>query len=86
MRYTVASERQAQQQLARLWTRSTSSVRRAITRASAAIDAQLRDDPVTKAKARPEGLFIIDEPPLRAYFEVSEPDRLVTITDYVLIA
>jgi hypothetical protein len=82
MRYTVVAEPQAQKQLTRLWTKSRSAQRREITRASAVIDTQLRDDPATKAKSQPEGLFIIDVPPLRAYFGVSEPDRLVTITDY----
>jgi hypothetical protein len=59
--------------------------RRAITRASALVDAQLRDDPETRAEARPEGLYFFDAPPLRAYFELSEQDRLVTITDYALV-
>jgi hypothetical protein len=82
MRYTVVAETEARKQLTRLWTKSRSAQRREITRASAAIDVLLRCDPATKAKSQPEGLFIIDVPPLRAYFELSEPDRLVTITDY----
>jgi len=85
MRFTVTASPDAQQQLARLWTRSNSTTRRAISAASTQIDVQLRDDPMVKADARPEGLFIFNAPPLRAYFEISVPDRLVTITDYALI-
>jgi hypothetical protein len=84
MRYTVTETPVARRQLARLWTNSSSPVRAAITGASARIDTALRDDPLGKGVALSEGLFLIGRPPLRAYFTVSEPDRLVRITSYVL--
>ena len=86
MRYTVVATRKARRQLARFWTAASSPDRGEITRASAVIDATLRNHPKAIAKARPEGLFIADEPPLRVYFEISEPDRLVKINHYALIA
>jgi hypothetical protein len=85
MKYTVTETPVARAQLARLWGNSPSPVRAAITRASARIDSALRDDPERKGVALVEGMYSISEPPLRAYFIIGEPDRLVTITDYVLI-
>jgi hypothetical protein len=85
MRYTVTETPVARNHLARLWGNSSSPVRAAITRASARIDSALRDDPESKGVALSEGLYFIRRPPLRAYFIISEPDRLVTITDYLLV-
>ena len=85
MRYTVTETPVARGQLARLWGNSSSSVRAAITRASARIDTALRHDPENKGSPLSEGLYYIDKSPLRAFFIISEPDRLVTITDYFLI-
>lgn len=85
MRYTVTETPVARSQLARLWGNSSSPIRAAITKASARIDSALRDDAETKGIALSEGLRSISQPPLRAYFTISEPDRLVTITDYVLV-
>jgi hypothetical protein len=86
MKFTVTETPVARGQLARLWGNSSSPVRAAITGASARIDSALRDDPETKGVALTEGLYYIGRPPLRAYYTISEPDRLVTITDYVLVA
>jgi hypothetical protein len=85
MKYTVTETPVARSQLARLWGNSSSPVRAAITKASARIDSALHDDPETKGVALSEGLRYISQPPLKAYFVISEPDRLVTITDYLFI-
>ncbi|HTK77166.1 MAG TPA: hypothetical protein VL371_18005 [Gemmataceae bacterium] len=85
MRYTVTETPVARSQLARLWGNASSPVRAAITKASARTDSALRDDPERKGVPLSEGLYYLGQPPLKAYFIVSEPDRLVTITDYELI-
>jgi hypothetical protein len=86
MRYTVAATRKARRQLARVWTTAGPSDRAAITFASDAIDAALAHNPKAKARKRSDGLFIYDEPPLRAYLTISDPDRRVSIYYYALIA
>jgi hypothetical protein len=85
MKYTVTSSQEARDQLTDLWTNSFSADRRAITQASAVIDVELKNDPDGKSTVLPEGLYYFDAPPLRAFFTLSEPDRLVLITEYVLI-
>ena len=85
MRYTVTTAAEARELLAAIWVSSPSSLRREIARSSARIDAELRDDPVAKGVYLNEGLHRIDAPPLRVYFTVNESDRIVTITDYLLL-
>jgi hypothetical protein len=87
-RYTVVSTQHADDQLLTLWMNASPADRAAITRASHAIDAALRDDPDQKGVSLDTispGLRLLDEPPLRAYFEVSEPDRLIWIVDFEIL-
>jgi hypothetical protein len=85
IRYTVVATEYAQDRLTTLWVNAAPAERGAISRASNAIDRELRDDADQKGvPAGPSlpGVLTWDHPPLRAYFEVSEPDRLVRIVDF----
>ena len=53
--------------------------RRAVTAAQARIDQLLATDPLGNSTPVSEGLYAIDEPPLRALFEVSVPLHWVKV-------
>ncbi len=78
MAYTVDWTREARSQLATIWIRYA-TFRQAITAAQARIDQLLKADPIRYGTAVAEGLFAINAPPLRALFERSDADRLVTV-------
>jgi hypothetical protein len=77
MNYTVTWETDVLSVLATIWLQATD--RQAVTRAQAAIDRQLTRDPLSYSTPVSEGLYAIEDPPLRVQFEVLEEDRLVTI-------
>jgi len=88
IRYQLTATDYARSRLTDIWIQASSVDRAAITWASHLIDSELRMDAETKGvpvhPASPDlRLFEVD--PLRASFEVSPPDRLVTIIDYELI-
>jgi hypothetical protein len=83
-RYTVTWTPEAQAKLALLWSACGPTLRAAVTRSADAIDRELAADPVAKCQSR-EGLYTYDDPPLRAYCTVSEPDRIVCVSDLALI-
>jgi plasmid stabilization system protein ParE len=77
MSYTVVWERAAEQKLADIWVAAAD--RAAVTQAANTIDARLRKDPNTAGESRQGVTRILVEPPLAVYFDVSDPDRLVTV-------
>lgn len=78
MRYTVVWATDAESELADIWMQA--SDRPAVTAAAATIDTELAVDPNTKGTPISEGLRRLTVPPLHAYFEVHEDDRLVVVT------
>jgi hypothetical protein len=77
MKFTVAWRTLPQRQLAQRWLIGPD--RNAITAAAAGIDAALQRDPLNVGESRSgiERIAFFD--PLWVQFEVSEPDRLVTV-------
>ncbi len=58
----------------------TAPDRTAITQAAHRIDSQLRNDPLNVGESRSGNERVLFEPPLAVNYEVSEDDRLVTVT------
>jgi hypothetical protein len=77
MIFTVTWSEWAQQQLAAIWL--ASSNRTAITQASHEIDQTLRVDADTVGRRRSGSIRRFWCFPLAVEFDVSEPDRLVTV-------
>jgi hypothetical protein len=79
MRFTVTWKPLAQGDLASLWTDADPGDRQAITEAASVIDTELAVDPDSLGESRPGGRRILFVPPLVVIFEVSEPDRMVSV-------
>lgn len=79
MSYSVDWTDDALDALAAAWTPAPPARRQAITRAQAIIDRRLAADPVGSSIPLSEGLYAIEVAPLRAQFELSEPDQLVSV-------
>jgi hypothetical protein len=75
--FTVIWHRDVQEALAELWLSAAEPA--AVTSAGDLIDHMLASDPLAGAQEVSEGLFRLDVPPLRVYFEVSEADRVVRV-------
>jgi hypothetical protein len=68
-------------QLAMLWLQGDSMLRRAITRASAAIDQRLHTNPHNQGESRNAGERVMFESPLGVQFDIIDDDRLVRVLD-----
>ena len=77
MKYTVVSTPSADERLAEIWLRAID--RQEVADASDAIHKMLQHDPERMGRARQGGRRVVVVKPLSATFEISEPDRLVTI-------
>jgi hypothetical protein len=77
MKYTVTWSLFAETQLADIWVRAFD--KQAVTNASDEIDRQLKIDADRVGVPDLQGWRIIVVPPLAATFDVSVPDRLVTV-------
>jgi hypothetical protein len=77
MNYSVDWSPAARSALAMVWIQSPD--RQAVTAAQARIDQLLAADPFGRSTPVSEGLYAIEVRPLRAQFEVSEDDRVVTV-------
>lgn len=77
IRYTVVWHDDAQNLLAEAWLNSLDRI--AVTAATHAMDIQLASDPESKGVPVEGGLRELIVAPLRVWFSVSEPDRLVKI-------
>ena len=53
-----------------------------VLQAAEAIRRQLEDDPAAKGKFLSEGLYYIDEEPLRAFFLIDDESMVVEVTDF----
>ena len=79
MNYTVVWVHYALDQLAEVW--NTAADRNAVAAASHRIDTRLTADPRNEGESRCEGERILIDPPLQVLFRVSEPERLVEVTE-----
>jgi hypothetical protein len=77
MSYTVVWLPPAEQDLADLWIQAGD--RNAVTAAADEIDHRLKYDPLGEGEARAGQTRILFVPPLAVLYDVSEPDRLVTV-------
>ena len=77
MNYSVDWAPDALAALAATWMQAPD--RQAVTVAQARIDQRLAADPLGNSTPVSEGLYAIDEPPLRALFEVSVPRHQVRV-------
>ena len=77
-RYTVICLKEPENNLAALWIQGPD--RAAITAAQDQMDQKLADDPHKHGKHLAEDLWVLEVPPLRALFEINEPDKQVIIT------
>jgi hypothetical protein len=78
MKWTVVWRPSPTNDLATIWMATPD--RASITQAAHRIDAQLRDDPLNAGESRSGNERVLFEPPLAVSYEVSEDDRLVTVT------
>jgi hypothetical protein len=76
--YTVRATDEADDQLMALWL--AASDRAAITAAQHQIDQGLAIDPRANGRELGEGLWRIAVPPLKAFYEIDDNQRLVRIT------
>jgi hypothetical protein len=56
-----------------------------VLRAAEAIRRLLEDDPAEKGEFLSEGLYYIDEEPLRAFFLIDAESMVVEITDFRIV-
>ncbi len=56
-----------------------------VLRAADAIRQQLENDPADKGEFLSEGLYYIDEQPLRAFFLIDVDSILVEVTDFRIL-
>jgi hypothetical protein len=77
MTFTVVLVPSAEQDLAQAWMDAPDP--NAVTAAAAALEADLRRDPLTLGESRGEGTRVAFEGPLGVRFDVSEDDRRVTV-------
>jgi hypothetical protein len=76
-RWTVVWEESAEIMLGNIWLGTGHSPK--VTESSYQIDKVLTIDPYRNGKPLVEGLWVIESPPLRAIFTISEEDRLVRV-------
>jgi hypothetical protein len=76
-RFTVVWSPNEVERLTEIWMQS--SDRGAVAIAADQIDRRLRDDPTRYAEPVHEGLWGLNQPPLRVLFSVSEDDRRVEV-------
>ena len=77
--FTVAWTQSASDQLADAWLKSDSSLRDEITKYVRQLDRHLRSNADRIGESREPGVRILTDPPLGIEFQVSAPDRLVTV-------
>lgn len=82
-KWTVAWDKSAESNLGNIWFATGQSQK--VTEASFEIDRDLRSDPMRHGSPLSEGLLVIERPPLRAVFVVSEDDRLVRVLSLSIV-
>jgi len=81
--WTVAWEESAEIKLGNIWFGTGQSQK--VTEASHQIDKALKEDPHRHGKPLSEGLMVIERPPLRAIFTISDDDRLVRVLSLSIV-
>lgn len=76
-KWTVVWEKSSEVKLGSIWFGAGQSPK--VTDASYQIDKALGKDPHRHGKPLSEGLWVIERPPLRAVYTVSDEDRLVRV-------
>lgn len=76
-RFTVVWRPETLADLADIWLDADD--RESVTRAAAEIDLRLRDDPANQGTQAHEGLWNLNETPLRVLFTMIQADRVVEI-------
>jgi hypothetical protein len=66
-------------QLAEIWGPATNRLE--ITRAQHRIDKALETDPKSAGREVTPGFWLIQEPPLRVYFEINDVHKIIRVTD-----
>ncbi len=79
MKYTVQWSRRALDAVVRYWLPATSTDRREITKATAAIDRLLKNDPNHEGESREPGERILFIDPLIVTVSVDDSNRIVRI-------
>ena len=82
-KWTVVWEESAEGKLANIWFGTGQSLH--VTESSYQIDKALKEDPRRHGKLLVEGLWVIERPPLRAVFTVSDDDRLVRVLSLSIV-
>jgi len=77
MKWTVAYEPSAKDELARRWLNSSN--RQALANAANYVDRILRTDPMAAGESREGGRRVLIAPPLAVYFDVHPDDCLVIV-------
>jgi hypothetical protein len=81
--WTVVWEESAEIKLGNIWFGTGQSPK--VTEASHQVDKALKADPHRHGKALAEGLMVIERPPLRAIFTISDDDRLVRVLSLSIV-
>jgi hypothetical protein len=82
VRFTVVFRASAEEELTRLYVNSAlPGERRDLSFAANQLEKELRVDPQLKGArhAKIHDLYVWRQPPLIAYYQISEPDRMVTV-------
>jgi len=82
-KWTVVWEESAEIELGNIWFGAGKSPK--VTEVSHQIDKVLKADPHRNGKPLTEGLFVIERPPLRAVFTVSDDDRMVRVLSLSIV-
>lgn len=80
---TVIWTREAEAELAEIWL--ASGTRKLVTYASSQIDAALKHQAEVYGSSLAEGIWALDEPPLRVLYEILDADCVVRILQVKLL-
>lgn len=83
IKWTVVWEESAEIMLGNIWFGTGQSPK--VTEASYQIDKALNIDPRRHGNPLAEGLWVVERPPLRAVFTISEEDRLVRVLSLSIV-
>lgn len=81
MSYRVLWLGDARRDLARYWAQADGDLRAAITKACAAIDEILQDDPENVGESRAADRRVLNEPPVTVFFEVHDEEMAVVVLE-----
>ncbi len=79
MKYQIVWLQSALDELTEIWTNASSQLRKAVTKASHAVDVELLANPEDKGESRPNGRRVEFFPPLGVTYRVNIQDGIVVI-------